>query len=523
MGTNTKLTFLAALAAFVVILLLIFINNDGSSKDSETKYTKTDSSSKEEQTLEKIEETEQVDEATAFPSYLCETIDVEFDEVKRHFKRKSGFVTSISENIALLSLPQSGKEHLAQEYGVTVSQYRKATSGFSNDYTELFPEIEDETEFRTLQANVLAELIGLMKLRDYEGLFDLISEYGIDNNTIIGGDSLLASIIKNTSELPIELTSGLIELGIQPKFYDLYVATKYSIKHEQLLHLSSYTSVDIEREWFEENRRHTLSTIALRNLDEESLRFWINKGVTLTSYEDDLNASDTYAEALINRDYVADLFLDELVNAKIIPFDKSNKLKLLDQFTDSLKAKYPAYFQELAKDNDPKITLPDEMQQAADESKKQLLELSKAIEKNEKTIESCRKLEEESEAIAKENMIKDKYIAHKITQHQKNGEWDTVLRSYYELAAEYSHDGIISFAISKGAPKKIIMDPVLKGYEIPKEALFILIDDNNLDVLTEFAHYGFLSTIDFGEGESAISYALRQSASEEIVELLKSN
>lgn len=513
----------------ITILTLIFYKN--TSIGSETNRKVDEFVRNVDSSIQFKDEAVKLNEEDKVPPYHCETINFEIQEVSGLYKRKNESVLRLSESIDALEIPSMAKEQLALEYGVSIREYRGATSGFSNDYTELFPEINNESKFKTVSGQVAAEFNDLAQKKDYAGLIELIKANDIDNHTIIGGDSIISWIVKSTSELPTEVTSALIDLGIQPKFYDLYVATKYSVNPEQLAHLHSYKSTDNDRKWFEENRQHTLSTIALKNTDPEVLEFWISQGVPLVSFEDDLNASDTYIEAALEQKEVNKSILEELTRLNIKPYDTSNKLALLKVFPDDLKIKYPDYYQELTEGVQSKIELTSEMQQSAEKSRKRQLDLNEQIKRNEQAIEVCKNIrnerdDEDVDEISEEQKVADLYIAHEIMSYQNNGDWDKVLNKYYELAAEYSHDGILSFAIidmiNKGAPNKYIMEVALKGYAIPKEAVRLLIDDNNSALLRDLANYGLLSNTNMGEHDNAVSYAQKANASEEVIEILRS-
>ena len=229
MERRTKSIIFVMLIVSIVITILTLIFYKNTSIGSETNRKVDAFVRNVDSSIQFKDEAVKLNEEDKVPPYHCETINFEIQEVSGLYKRKNESVLRLSESIDALEIPLMAKEQLALEYGVSIREYRGATSGFSNDYTELFPEINNESKFKTVSGQVAAEFNDLAQKKDYAGLIELIKANDIDNHTIIGGDSIISWIVKSTSELPTEVTSALIDLGIQPKFYDLYVATKYSV------------------------------------------------------------------------------------------------------------------------------------------------------------------------------------------------------------------------------------------------------------------------------------------------------
>ncbi len=443
------------------------------------------------------------------------------------------------------------KKNIIESFGLSIETYRKTTSWHAGlDYTDLRT---TDSKPVSLQGDNFFEFFQYWEAKDYESILTFIKTKNLTSATVVGGESIISSLMKHDNKINSDTINQLIIAGLEPNFADLVTATKLGMPLQVIETLVLNFEGPINKIWYENYHKNTLAMVAAENLDVVLFNYWINLGVKLTTGSSDYNVLDviTKPENVNELESAIDIFRTA-IQLDIKPY-KQESLKLLqDWLPVDIRDQFPELFSHRLLKN-WKAYLHADMSEKDFQKLNRFYKLIQSTKTTIKEIETAiifcgnkennNKLHENESSFATHSnsgyeqqkpvtLEEQKAIQDKITVSKRlqsliaDNDWEGYLLALkdYPLDERDTLAGLHNMAmlqlVTANAPSAIIEELILEGASLNLATLHAFISSNNTDLAAALIPYYFDYEAIFGNKANLVDFAKGMKASPEMVTFL---
>jgi len=456
-------------------------------------------------------------------------------------KVELGIRESFSLLINNMDISLFAKEQLIIESNIPVENFRKSTLWHKDiQYTTLMA-VNGKPE--PITGLLRDKFNRYVRTKDYNKILILIKSEKFNINSIIGGKSILLSIIESTPNISLSYLEQLLHAGLIPNFSDLVALVKNKATFNVIERIAADLKEPLDQVWYEYFRENTLSMIAAENLNDELFDLWLSLGVPLRASKFDYSAIDVIG--IPHNEYeltqAINIFI-KIANQYIPPLEMTTLIRIKKWLPKEIQDEYPFYFKnkqdyELRKNLNALLS-KDEIEKV-NKMTINLSEIDREIEKNNLILQTCtiknriknNIIQADSGTIVKNSLEEllllepemQKYLLD-LNSSIVDKNWKKYLIIHEELLLSYQEPSFSKVAIMQliqaDAPFKIIEKLLQDGAVLPDATIFLLILKNNDMLIEKLKPYGLQFDIKDANDLSPYLFAIEQNASKEMLNII---